>query len=305
MLTQEQVKARRNYIGGGDAAPILGLSRWDTQLGVWAIKTGRVDPEDISDKLAVILGNKLEDTVAELFTEATGKKVHRVNETKFHVEHSFIGANIDRRVVGEDAILECKTCSAWKAKEWAGEEIPQEYILQVVHYLAVTGSKYGYIAVLIGNQEFKWQMITRDDDMIRDLIAKEVKFWNEFVVPNVMPMTIQASDSDVLYSLFPVADPNAALVLDDDASAILERLEASCAELSLLEKDVEKYKNELKAMLGESETAQAGQYKISWKNQESKRIEIETLKFNHPEVYNSCLKVSKSRVFRYSKKEIK
>jgi len=305
MLTPEQVIERKSYIGGGDAAGILGLSRWTTQLEIWAIKTGKVIPEDISDKLAVKLGNKLEDTVAELFMEETGKKVHRVNQTLFHPEYDFLGANIDRRVVGEEAILECKTCSAWKAKEWQGEEIPQEYILQVVHYLAITGAKYGYIAVLIGNQEFKWQMITRDDDLIRDLIAKEVAFWNNFVVPQIMPMTIQAADSDVLYSLFPVADPNADVLLGDEVNVLLERIDASSAELNLLEKDIEKMKNEVKAILGDDEKGQTGLYKVSWKNQETKRVETQALKDNFPEIYKQCLKVSKSRVFRYSKKETK
>ncbi len=305
MLTEQQIIKRKTYIGGGDAAPILGLSRWQTQLETWAIKTGKVIPEDISDKLAVKLGNKLEDTVAELFTEATGKKVRRVNETQFHSEHDCLGANIDRRVVGEDAILECKTCSAWKAKEWQGEEIPQEYILQVIHYLAVTGAKYGYIAVLIGNSEFKWQMITRDESLIKDLIAKELKFWNEFVLTDTMPMQIQAADSDVLYSLFPVADPNKDIILPDEATALVESVEAYSADLKALEAQLEEAKNKLKAMLGESESAQAGQYRITWKNQNTQRLDTSRLKEEQLSIYQAYLNKTTTRVLRYSKKEIK
>lgn len=305
MITEEQVKQRKSYIGGSDAAPILGLSRWSTQLETWALKTGKVEPKDLSGNLAVKLGNKLEDTVAELFTEATGKKVRRVNETQFHPDYEFIGANIDRRIVGEDAILECKTCSAWKAKEWQGEEIPQEYILQVVHYLAVTGAMYGYIAVLIGNQEFVWKMITRDDDLIKDLIAKEVKFWMEFVVPQIMPMQIQAADSDVLYSLFPVSDPNRDIILPDEATALIENVESYSADLKALEGQLEQAKNQIKALIGDNESAQAGSYRITWKNQDTKRLDTERLKTEQPEQYMAYLKVSKSRVFRFNKKESK
>ncbi len=305
MLNENQIKKRKSYIGGTDAAAICGLSRWKTQLETWAEKTGKIKPKDLSGNLAVTLGTRLEETVAELFMEATGKKVRRCNKTLFHKEYDFIGANIDRDVVGEDAILECKTCSAWKAKEWLGEDIPSEYILQVVHYLAVTGAKYGYIAVLIGNSEFKWQMITRDDDLIRDLIKKEVYFWREFIEKDVMPMSIQAGDSDVLYSLFSVADSNKDLMLDDKANAIIERLEASTAEYRALEGDIEKYKNELKAMLGEGESGQTDKYRLTWKLQHTNRIDTERFKKENEELYKAYLKTTSTRVLRYSVKDKK
>ena len=98
-LTKEQVEARKNYIGGSDAAAILGLSRYKTALEVWAWKTGQVVPDDISDKVYIKLGNKLEQTVAEFFMEETGKKVQRVNDTIFHPKYPFLGANIDRKVI--------------------------------------------------------------------------------------------------------------------------------------------------------------------------------------------------------------
>lgn len=276
---------RCKYIGGTDAAAILGLSRWKTQLEVWAEKTGRVQPEDISNKLSVKLGNRLEDTVAELFMEETGKKVRRVNKTLYHPHYTFLGANIDRDVVGEEAILECKTCSAWKAKEWAGEEIPQEYILQVVHYLAVTGAHFGYIACLIGNQEFKWQMITRDDDLIRDLVSKEVAFWNDFIVPQVMPAQIQAGDTDILYRMFPISDPNKDIILNDEANIKIEQINSMTQDKISLDAQIEQHKNELKALLGDNESGRTTNWRITWKTQNKKEYTV---------------KASSTRVLRYS-----
>ncbi len=130
MLTPEQVSERTAYLGGSDAAAVLGLSRWSSPLTVWAIKTGQIVSEDKSDQLAIQVGNELEDAVCRLFTKRTGKKVARVNETIFHPKHPFLGANIDRRIVGEDSVLEAKTASGWKAKEWTGEDIPIEYRLK-------------------------------------------------------------------------------------------------------------------------------------------------------------------------------
>lgn len=46
-------------------------------------------------------------------------------------------------------IFEAKTASAYKAGEWE-DAIPDEYMLQVQHCMAVTGYQGTYIAVLIG-----------------------------------------------------------------------------------------------------------------------------------------------------------
>jgi len=292
---------RIKYIGGSDASGVLGLSRWDSQLKIWAIKTGRVLPEDISKRVNVKLGNKLEETVAEMFTEATGKKVRRVNKTLFHPDYPFIGANIDRDVVGEDAILECKTASAWKAAEWKGEDIPQEYIIQVLHYLAVTGAQKGYIAVLIGNEEFVWKEIVRDEKLINDIIRKEVLFWNEFVATQVMPMEIAKNDGETLYQLFPIADPNQDIILDDSVNQILEHLEAAETEKRLLETDIDKMKNELKALLGDAESGRTETYRITWKNQKTNRLDTEKLKKEREDIYKEFLRTTETRVLRHNK----
>lgn len=44
----------------------------------------------------------------------------------------------------------------YKDGEWENS-IPAEYMLQIQHYMAVTGYKGTYIAVLIGGNTFKWK----------------------------------------------------------------------------------------------------------------------------------------------------
>ena len=285
-LTQEQVAARRNFIGGSDAAAVLGLSRWSTPLKVWASKTGQLPDEDISDRLAIEVGNELEAVVCRLFTKKTDKQLRRVNEAVFHPEYPFIGAHLDRRVVGEDAIFEAKTASGWKAKEWEGEDIPREYIIQVMHYLAVTGQKKAYIACLIGgNQKFVWKTIERDEDMIKDMIKREVAFWHEFVEPKVMPMTVTARDGETLYNLFPL-DDQTEIELADDANKLCENIGAMVADSKALGTQIDQAKNELRLMLGEHAIGYTDTYKVSWLAQEKKEYTV---------------KASKTRVLRVAK----
>jgi len=291
---------RTKFLGGTDAAAVLGLSRFRTPLEVWAIKTGTVKEEDISNKLSVKLGKKLEDTVAELFEEETGKKTHKVSESQIHPEYPFLGAQIDRKVEGEDAVLEVKTASAWKAKEWVGEEIPIEYIIQVMHQLAVTGRKLGYIAVLIGNQDFKWKKIVRDEKMIKEMVKKEVDFWNNFVLTKTMPMIVKAQDDDILYKLYP--DSNQKEVeLGDDANKVLESLEGLRADRASVEDAIAQQENELKLMLKENEIGITDKYRFSWKTQQRQSVDLEKLK--GAGLYEQFAKITQTRVFRYGKKK--
>ena len=289
---------RSGFIGASDCAAVLGLSRFKTVLQVWAEKTGTVEPEDISEKLNVWLGNELEEVVAKKFSKDTGKKVHRVNDAYIHKNHNFIRCHIDRKVEGENAILQCKTASAWMARHWEGEEIPQEYILQEYHELACTNYERAYIAVLIGNNDFKIKVLERDDKVIAKIIQKEVDFWTKFVIPKTMPAAISAKDSETLFQIFPKADLEGAVELGDQGARFIEVLKANQADLKVLEDIIEQNKNELKAMLGESSVGKTGNWRVTWLNQVTKKIDVERMKKEAPELYESFLKEVPSRVLR-------
>jgi len=279
------IEKRKEYIGGSDCAGVLGLSRWTTPLKIWAVKTGQIVPEDISQKIAVKLGNKLEQTVCELFTEQTGLKVRRVNETLFHKDYNFIGANIDRKIEGQDVILEAKTCSVFKAKEWGEDEIPAEYLLQCYHYLAVTGYKKCWIAVLIGNQDFKFKEVLYDKKVIDDIIRKEVFFWREFVETKTMPTTILSQDSDILNSLFPNIVKSDPVALGDEVDSKIESLQGLQEDFNSLKGTIEKSKNEIKAMLKENESGITPHYKVVWQKIHKDPYEVKEQNYRQLKIY--------------------
>jgi len=263
----EKMRAERiNYIGSTDAAAILGLSRWRTRLQVWAEKTELIKPEDISKELRVRLGIKQEQIVAELFEEETGKKVQRMNETVYHPDYNFLAANIDRRVVGEDSLLECKTTSTWHSKEWEGEEIPQEYIVQCYHQLLVTGKSKVYLAGLIGNEKFVIKEIERDGDVIESLKKKELDFWLNFVVKKIQPKEIVAKDDEVLNKIYPQAELGTCIELSLEINKDIDLMNQYKNEIKVLDNKVSEIKNKLKSMIGFNEYGDSGNYIIHWSN---------------------------------------
>lgn len=301
MLTIEQLEERKNYIGASEAAAVLGLSRWATPLSVWAEKVGEIDREDISQKLHVKLGHLLEDDMSDLFMDETKKKLHRVNETRFHPVHKFLAANIDRRVVGENVPVELKTCNAFKSKEWDGEEIPREYIVQCMHTLAVTGVPYCYLGVLIGNQDFQIKKVDRDEKLIDEMISREVAFWKGFVETKIMPQIIMKDDGETIEKLYPVASDDEPIMLSDRANVLIENLEGFKADRKNLDGLIDQTENELKVMLGEKSCGMTILHKVSWKNSQRSHLNGDLLKKDLPEVHAKYYEVKPVRRFSVSK----
>jgi putative phage-type endonuclease len=266
MLTREQWEARKKYIGGSDAAAVLGLSRpqWGTLLSVWAEKTGRV-PYEEAQTLQQWYGTELEPIVAKRFTIETGKKVRpNNNKVTFHRKYPFIGCQTDYWLDGEDAILECKTVTAFKADEWSNEEIPTEYLIQAYHMIACTNIPLVYVAVLIGNHKFEIREVKRDKHIIDNLIAKEVSFWEKYVVTGEMPAEISYGDTDLLYRLFPMPEPEPEIELPDEVNVLCEDLEAMKQDRSSLEGRIGQQQNKIKAMLKDALRGSTGLWQVTW-----------------------------------------
>lgn len=205
MTHQEWLADRRKGIGGSDVATILGLNKWKSPYQLWLEKTDQITLDDNAGE-AAYWGTALEPLVANRFSEVTGKKVRRRNQVFEHTDYPFLRANIDRDIVGEDAILECKTANQFLAKEWEGDEIPLQYICQVQHYMNVLDREYSYFAVLIGGQRFIWKRIDRDQEAIDAITERLVEFWEENVL-KMIPPEIDGSDATSEFLRKQYADP--------------------------------------------------------------------------------------------------
>ncbi|PEL12692.1 YqaJ viral recombinase family protein [Bacillus sp. AFS017336] len=297
MLTQEQISQRVKSIGGSDAATVLGLNKYKSKVELWLEKTGQIEIEQ-KNSWPIIWGNLSEDNVAKLFEMETGKKVRRNNQLLIHPEHEFMSANLDRVVVGEKAILECKTATGWKAKEWLDDEVPVSYLIQCLHYLAVTGYERAYIACMIDNSKFVWKTIERDEELIENLIAAETEFLNYNVLQNVPP-AFDGSDAatDLLGRLYPTAEEESEIELPDEADELIQKLEEAKQYEKIWVENKKLAENKLKALLGTYETGYAGDHVITWKNVEQNRVDSKVLKEKYPEVYQSVLKTNSYRKF--------
>lgn len=295
----EWLKARKQGLGGSDCGTIMGVNKWKSSFQLFLEKTG--DYIEEIDNEFIYWGNRLEDMVAEEFAKRTGKKVRRNNHLLVHPEHDFMLANLDRVVVGERALLECKTTSAYNKDQWESDNVPATYLCQIQHYLAVTGYEKAYIAVLIGGNHFVWKEIPRDDELIEMIIEREKHFWeNHVLANNPPPIDGSPAASEFLNKLYP-DDNGETIMLSEEEDKLIDALEHVKAEMKDLEALKKRYENELKMKLEDSTFGVTSLYEVSYKSQVRNTIDSKRLREEMPDIAKKYMKSSQSRPLKIKK----
>lgn len=260
----EWLEWRRGGIGGSDLSAICNMNRYRSPRAVYLDKIGQA-PEFEGNEYTY-WGTVLEDIVAKEFTIRTNLKVRRENKMLQHPKYSFMLANVDRLIVGQNAGLECKTASEYAKDDWIGECVPKEYALQCHHYMAVTGAERWYVAVLIGGNKFEWRVIERDETIIEDIIKIESNFWNNFVIPR-KPPAFGAHDETLLSDLYPQSISKKSIELPLEAGTIIQAVYDSKNRMEEAKFDFEDNKNKIKGYMGDAELAWYNMEPVfSWKS---------------------------------------
>lgn len=292
---EEWLKLRSQYIGGSDAAAVVGLNAYVSPYSLWAEKTGRLS--GFAGNLATEVGTFLEEFVAQKFAQETGKKVRKHNQSFLNSQYPFAIANIDREVVGEDAGLEIKTTDSMNMKKFKGGEFPANYYCQCMHYMAVTGKQRWYLAVLIGNKEFKWFTIERDEDEINALMTAEADFW-ELVKMDIPPAVDGTrATSEALKNIY--ADSDDSICDLTTFRAKLRQYMALKKQIRELEELADEVANRVKEFMGESGGGVCDGFNVSWKSQTRRTFDSKKFAKENPDVdLSEYYKETNARTFR-------
>ncbi|MDZ5782078.1 YqaJ viral recombinase family protein [Marinococcus luteus] len=297
MNRKEWLEHRKSGLGGSDVSAVLGLNKYKTAFEVWLEKQPDYMPEEITSE-AAHWGNRLESIVADEFRERTGKRVQKRNAIYRHKDHPFMLANIDRVVVGENALLECKTANQFLSGDWEQEEVPDAYLVQCQHYMAVLNKQKAYIAVLIGGQKFVWKEIKRDEELINLVIQREKEFWENHVLSRRPPALDGSSAAEkFLAKRFDTAEEGESINLGKNEQTMVEELQEIDLQIKTMEERKKEIKNHLKYEMQSAETAYVNGYEIKWKNVTSSRIDTKKLKREKPRLAEGYVTESVSRRF--------
>lgn len=199
---EDWLHARSGRIGGSDAAAILGCNPWMTNVQLWRYKIGEAKQKDISDKEVVKYGNNAEPLLRQLFVLdfPQYEVLYEENNIFFNDKIPWAHASLDGWLVdketGRKGILEIKTSNIIQSsqKEKWKNRIPDNYYIQVLHYLMVTGFdfavlkaqlKYDYSDVMLNTRHYKIER----EEVLEDIefLKKAEKEFFEYIKNDMQP----------------------------------------------------------------------------------------------------------------------
>ena len=324
-VMREAEPDRTKYLGGSDAAAIMGVGAYErTPLVCYLAKTGQLVGEPMSaDKQKFLARRKRwEGPIFEMLKEEFGAKIVAENQRYIDPEFDYMAAEIDFEWVAANGSTqngEVKTVSPFAYGEKSGwgeagtSDIPVHYAAQVMWGLMVTGRRACIVGAMIGLDSFVFYNIERDEETIAAMRATAVTFWTDHVLKRVPPDPISLSDVMNLTARMtgkPVALDAPTLEALRKIQAIRETRKAMEFETEELEYTVFDFvrrqwdspATDLAELPPENALLTFEGNKVgSWTRQRGAHLDQKRLKSAHPELVAEFTKQSFHRVLRLSK----
>ncbi len=139
--------------------------------------------------------------------------------------------------------------------------------------------------------------IERDEELIANLITVEERFWNEHVIKRILPDPDGTRDcSEQIAKLYFKSDKDKTVQLLGYDSA-LQRREELVDLIDKLEQEKSSIDQRIQMELQDAGYGTAGDYRVSWLNTTSKRLDTKLFRAENPEMYDRYAKESSCRRF--------
>ncbi len=172
-LGPSAIEDRRRHIGGSDANVILS-GDCERVRALWLEKRGEKLPDDLGDKLAVMLGCWTEPFNRHWYEKLTGQTVSRSGDHLSCAKHDWRRCTLDGFVEAEQAVWEAKHTSAFAKPE----EALERYMPQLQHNMAVAGASRAVLSVIFGNHKYEIIEVGSDWLYQQELLEAETAFWD-------------------------------------------------------------------------------------------------------------------------------
>lgn len=185
----------RGMVGGSDSGTLLGLNKYKSTINLFYQAIGL---SQLPNKMNHIMlhGKQLEDYVAKCWQYFDGtpdgwventlqnNKIKTYKKVRSIIEnpaYPSLFANIDGQITNhpvygkKKGILEIKTISGYSADAYEAG-IPPSYLIQIQHYMLVTGFKYGEICYLKDGRDLGVVTFDADYELQETILNKANEF---------------------------------------------------------------------------------------------------------------------------------
>jgi predicted phage-related endonuclease len=257
-------KGRRAFIGGSDARIIMGNDE-GALLRLWREKRGEVEPKDLSGNLIVQLGLVTEDLNRRWYEANTGQVITDIQRRIRHPTVRWMGATLDGRIQGSEAVFEAKFMLPWSFSEVAAAG---KYMSQLQHNMWVVAARTAVLSIITGGG--KWVEIKVHADPLYQhlIVTAERKFWR----------CVENGEAPTLFGIEPPKPRIVAVrIVDMSSSNAWGEFAAIFARTQPAYLEHEKAKTELKTLVPE-DAQQAIGHGVRAKRSKSGAITFELVK---------------------------
>lgn len=252
---------RRTYLGGPDVAAIVGVSPYSAPIDVYRFHVGLDEAPVQTDRMA--LGLRLEQAIAETYTDQTGRKVRRVGFVR-HPIHAFLGGHPDRLVVGEPGVLEAKAAATTAG--YTDDEPPPHVKVQGTWYCGLTRREWCDVA-LLAHMGVRVLRVPFEPDLYAALEEAAIRFWREHILAGVEPLP-DGSESyrRHLAEKYPRSEEVELVATPEQALLIDELREAEGAKANA-DRHVDELENRIREAMGSAAVLVSEAGRITWRTE--------------------------------------
>lgn len=289
---------RTTYVGGSDIGSIMGVNPWKSKKELWEEKTGRKEPEDLSDNPNIRRGVMLEsrDIVTDEYLhlidpkkEQIGKGIRLTHAPEFeHKNYAFLKAHLDfiMKHLGSEKILEVKCPRSFVCTKYKNEGVPDAYRLQMQFYMLLSGIPQGEF--LIFNAD-AWDLqviaVESDQELQKMILDACLDFWA------LVKEDVEPEEEETKVKLPTVKGKSTDMTGNSEVEELIERLQEAKSMKDAGDKTYKALKSQIIDIMGQNEAIFTPKARIYASFSDGKiTIDGKKLEKDYPQVYEACKK---------------
>ena len=290
----EWLEARRQGIGGSDAAALLGLHPHLTPLGLWLEKTSPHPPDPSAPSLAAELGHVLEPFIRDKMMAALNVYIKSPRILLRSQAHPVLLASPDgwiRHKVRRE-LVEYKTIAPWAWREYRDGGLPPHWVAQAQHYLTVTGYERVWFGVLVGHEEVVIRPVERDEAWIAQWVPYAEAWWTVYIVNQQAPPADGTPETAKRLAQRWMPTHPDPIALPEDARRHLEAYHRATQAIAEAKAAQQEAAAALKLLLADHEAGVLDDWRVTWRPKVTRTVT------DWSRVPADVIRVTESRSFR-------
>lgn len=306
-LSPEQLATRRNFVTASDCARLF-TGRYGGAYAVWMEKQPGYVPAEATD--AMQDGLDAEPMLRKYIERSSISQAEseigiRIVAEQAWVTAGRIGATVDLLSAATEP-YELKTCIRdlnAARHEWGeagSDEVPDNYFIQVQMQCYVLDADMGHIIALLAGRGVVRFDIPHDRALTEELAARATAWFDKHVVGNVPPDL----DDETAYAISPIAQRRAIVptktiaVPARQGKPLIRLLDDARRTEALGKKMGEIAKARLSILAGDAGEIVSGNLRATWQARQVKRLDVQKLRTEYPEIYAKCQRIDVDRVLK-------